>query len=131
MVPIVTSNRIKKEKVARLNIIISMIAFGTIGVFVKNISLSSAEISLWRGVFALITLFIFLIISKRLKELFKIKKNIWKLFISGAACLYATVVLFNKATSDIDGLIRTFIQFISAVIVLIPYLTYQVNKLLY
>lgn len=39
----------------------------------------------------------------------------------GAALLYAIVVLLNKKIGDVDGLIRTWVQFASAVIVLIPY----------
>ncbi len=192
-----------KEAISKLHIIIAMIAFGTIGIFVKNINLPSAEIALWRGILALISLFILIIISKKLKHMFNIKKNLWKLILSGiamgfnwvllfeaynytslalstlsyyfaptiimlvstvyfkerlslnqilcfiasttglvmiigvskgnssdfvgilyglgAACLYATVVLFNKATGEIEGLIRTFIQFAAAVFVLFPY----------
>ncbi len=41
-----------------------------------------------------------------------------------AACLYATVVLLNKATSGIDGIERTFLQFVAASIVLIPYVLF-------
>lgn len=39
----------------------------------------------------------------------------------GAACFYATVILLNKFIKNIDGIKRTFIQFISSLIVLIPY----------
>jgi len=39
----------------------------------------------------------------------------------GAACLYATVILLNKFIKDVVGIHRTFLQFIAAVIVLIPY----------
>ena len=39
----------------------------------------------------------------------------------GAACLYATVILLNKYIKAIDGIHRTFLQFVSAVLVLIPY----------
>lgn len=39
----------------------------------------------------------------------------------GAALLYATVVLLNKATGEIDALIRSCIQFASASVVLLPY----------
>lgn len=39
----------------------------------------------------------------------------------GAACFYATVILLNKFIKNIDGIHRTFLQFISAIIVLIPY----------
>ena len=39
----------------------------------------------------------------------------------GAAVLYATVILINKKIGEIDGIGRTFLQFISAIIVLTPY----------
>ena len=43
------------------------------------------------------------------------------LFGLGAALLYASVVLMNKLLSDVAGIQRTFMQFLSAVAVLIPY----------
>lgn len=39
----------------------------------------------------------------------------------GAACLYASVVLINKFIKDVDGISRTFWQFIAAAVVLLPY----------
>ena len=39
----------------------------------------------------------------------------------GAACFYASVVLMNKFVQGVDGIQRTFIQFISASVVLVPY----------
>ena len=41
----------------------------------------------------------------------------------GAAVLYATVILINKKIGEIDGIGRTFLQFISAIIVLTPYVS--------
>lgn len=43
------------------------------------------------------------------------------LFGLGAACFYATVILLNKAIKGVDGIPRTFLQFCSAVIILVPY----------
>ena len=43
------------------------------------------------------------------------------LFGLGAASLYATVILLNKFTKTVDGIHRTFMQFISAIAVLVPY----------
>ena len=43
------------------------------------------------------------------------------LFGLGAAILYATVTLLNKFIKGVDGIQRTFIQFISAIIILFPY----------
>ena len=39
----------------------------------------------------------------------------------GAACLYATVMLLNKFIKKVEGIHRTFLQFLSAIVVLIPY----------
>ena len=43
------------------------------------------------------------------------------LFGLGAASLYATVILLNKFIKNVDGIHRTFLQFIAAVVVLVPY----------
>ena len=43
------------------------------------------------------------------------------LFGLGAAVLYATVILLNKFIKNVAGIYRTFLQFIAAIIVLIPY----------
>lgn len=43
------------------------------------------------------------------------------LFGLGAACFYATVILLNKFIKTVDGIHRTFLQFLSAIIILIPY----------
>ena len=39
----------------------------------------------------------------------------------GAAVLYATVVLINKFITGVAGIERTFLQFLAAAIVLLPY----------
>ena len=39
----------------------------------------------------------------------------------GAAVLYATVILLNKSIRNISGIHRTFLQFLAAILVLIPY----------
>ena len=43
------------------------------------------------------------------------------LFGLGAAVFYATVILLNKFIKNVEGIHRTFLQFLAAVIVLIPY----------
>ena len=42
----------------------------------------------------------------------------------GAAAFYATVMLLNKFIKGVTGLHRTFIQFVAAIIVLVPYVTF-------
>ena len=39
----------------------------------------------------------------------------------GAAMLYATVILLNKFIKNVEGIHRTFLQFLAAIVVLIPY----------
>lgn len=43
------------------------------------------------------------------------------LFALGAAVLYASVVLMNKFIKSVDGIHRTFLQFLAAIAVLTPY----------
>lgn len=43
------------------------------------------------------------------------------LFGLGAAVFYATVILLNKFIKDVAGLHRTFLQFLAAIAVLVPY----------
>ena len=47
------------------------------------------------------------------------------LFGLGAAVFYATVMLLNKFIKGVTGLHRTFIQFLSAIVVLIPYVIFS------
>ena len=47
------------------------------------------------------------------------------LFGLGAAVLYATVILLNKRIEGVDGIPRTFLQFVAAILILIPYVLIQ------
>lgn len=190
---------------AKLKIIISVATFGTIGIFVRNISLSSGEIALFRAIIAAVVILIYKGLRGKGLLLWDIKKDIPILFVSGvamgfnwillfqaykytsvslatlsyyfspvivmlfspiffkekmtikqiicfvmstiglimvigisgmdessdnligiglglgAAALYATVVLLNKLVKDVNGIDRTLIQFLAAIIVLTPY----------
>jgi RarD protein len=193
---------------ARWMLIASMAIFGTIGVMVRNISVSSGELALYRAVMAAVLLGLFLIVTRQKIPFAKIKKALPLLLLSGcamgfnwillfqayqyttvsvatlsyyfapvivtlacpilfkeklgikqwicfgmstlgivlitgigdlsagsnhflgiafglgAACLYATVILLNKFIKDVEGIHRTFLQFIAAVIVLVPYVAF-------
>lgn len=189
---------------ARLMLITSMIIFGTLSIFVRNIPVSSGELALYRAVLAALLIAIYLILTKQRIPFAKIKKKVPFLFLSGigiginwillfeaykyttvsvatlsyyfapvivtiacpiifkeklggkqiicfvmstlgivlitgigeigdgnhfigilfglgAAVFYAMVVLVNKFIKDVEGIHRTFLQFIAAIIVLIPY----------
>ncbi len=195
----------QQVKKARVMLIISMTVFGTIGLFVRNISVSSGELALYRAVMATALLAAFFIATKQKIELGKIKKQLPLLLISGmamginwillfeaykyttvsvatlsyyfapviviivcpvlfkekmtakkwlcfgmatlgivmitglgdlsqsnthltgilfglgAAVFYASVVLLNKSIKGVDGIHRTFLQFVAAIVILFPY----------
>ncbi len=191
-------------KKARLQLIVSMTIFGTIGIFTKFIPLPSAEIALYRAILAVVLLSGYLLVTKTKFNFALIKKDLpilalsgaamgmnWVLLFEaykhttvsvatlsyyfapvlvtiispllfkekmaikqiicfvmstlglvliigvntsgasshltgilfglGAACLYATVILLNKCVKTVAGIQRTFLQFIAAVVVLLPY----------
>ena len=43
------------------------------------------------------------------------------LFGLGAACFYAAVILLNKFIKNVEGIHRTFLQFLAAIVTLLPY----------
>ena len=191
----------------KLMLIVSMFIFGTIGLFVRNIPVSSGELALYRAVLAALLIACYLMLSKQSIPFGEIKKELPLLLLSGiamafnwillfqaykyttvsvatlsyyfapvivtvacpilfkekmgakqwicfamstlgivlitgigdlsggsnhfigilfglgAACLYATVILLNKFIKKVQGIHRTFLQFIAAIIVLIPYVS--------
>ncbi len=194
----------KKLMNPRLMLITSMAIFGTIGIFVRNIPVSSGELALYRAVMAAILIGGFLLVTKQKIPFGKIRKELPLLLASGiamginwillfeaykytsvsvatlsyyfapvivtvvcpvlfkeklsgkqivcfvmstvglvlitgiggltggkdivgilfglgAAVFYATVILLNKFIKTVEGIHRTFLQFISAIIVLLPY----------
>lgn len=77
-------------------LISAMLIFGSIGIFVKNIDLSSSEIALFRGVIG--SLFL-LIVSLLLKQKFSFKGakgNLVLLLLSGAALGFNWIFLFES-----------------------------------
>ena len=47
------------------------------------------------------------------------------LFGLGAAVLYASVILLNKFIKGVEGIQRTFLQFLAAIVILIPYVAFS------
>ncbi len=195
---------IKKQMNPRITMALSMAIFGTLGLFVRNISVSSGELALYRAVLAAILIGIFLLLTGQKIPFSKIRKEVPLLLISGiamginwillfeaykyttvsvatlsyyfapvtvtvicpflfkekltakqiicfamstlglvlitgtggigggkdfigilfglgAAMFYAMVIILNKFIKNVDGIHRTFLQFVSAIIVLVPY----------
>lgn len=185
-------------------LIASMVIFGTLGPFVRNIPVSSGELALYRAVLAALLISVFLLITRQKIPFSDIKREVPLLLASGAAMginwillfeaykyttvsaatlsyyfapvivtvvcpflfherltakqmicfvmstlglvlitgtgrlgsgtdiigilfglgaavFYAAVILLNKFIKKVDGIHRTFLQFLSAIAVLIPY----------
>lgn len=195
----------KQQKSARVMLILSMAIFGTLGPFVRNISVSSGELALYRAILAALLIGGYLAATRQAIPFSRIRKELPLLLLSGcamgfnwillfeaykyttvsvatlsyyfapvivtvacpllfkekmgakqwlcfgmstlgivlitglgdlsagsnhiigflfglgAACLYATVILLNKFIRGVDGIHRTFLQFLAAIVVLLPY----------
>ncbi len=188
----------------RVMLVTSMTIFGTLGLFVRNIAVSSGELALYRAVLAALLLTVFFVISKQRIPWELVKREVPLLLASGvamginwillfqaykyttvsaatlsyyfapvivtvvcpflfqekltvkqiicfvmstvglvliigigdvagsgniigilfglgAAVFYATVILLNKFIKNVEGIHRTFLQFIAAIITLAPY----------
>ncbi len=79
----------------RFKIIISMAIFGTIAIFVKNIPLSTGEISLFRAIIGFLSIGVYQIFSGNRIKLREIKKDLPILFLSGAAIGFNWILLFQ------------------------------------
>ena len=86
----------KQNKPAFLKLTVSMLLFGTIGIFVKNIPLQSSMIALVRG--AIGTLFLLIMIACRRKPISvsSLKDNFLWLFLSGACIGFNWILLFES-----------------------------------
>lgn len=183
---------------------LSMAIFGTLGIFTRNIAVSSGELALYRAILAALLIFVYLKIRGEKIDYKSIKKELVLLILSGvamginwillfeaykyttislatlsyyfapvivtivcpilfkeklsikeiicflmstlglvmitgigdfgnnnntlgilyglgAAVFYATVILINKFIKNVEGIHRTFLQFLSAIVTLLPY----------
>lgn len=80
---------------AKLKIIFSMITFGTIAIFVKNIPLSTGEISLFRAIIGLFVILIYQLFSGRRAIFLEVRKELPILFLSGMAMGFQWLLLFQ------------------------------------
>jgi len=80
---------------AKLKIIISMAAFGTISIFVRNISLSSGEVALFRAIIAAVVILLYKGLTRNRLPLSDIKRDIPVLFLSGVAMGFNWILLFE------------------------------------
>ena len=79
----------------RLMLITSMVVFGTLGIFVRNIPVSSGELALYRAVLAAMLIAAFLLVTKQKIPFANIKKEIPLLLASGIAMGINWILLFE------------------------------------
>lgn len=82
-------------KKARLMIVASMAAFGTLAPFVRSISVTSGELALYRAILASLLIGTYLIVTKQPIAFDKIKKELPLLLFSGAAMGLNWILLFE------------------------------------
>ena len=80
---------------AKIEIIVSMVLYGTLSIFVRNIPLSSAEVALCRAVIALICLTGLQAARGKLPKLKGMGSDLPLLFLSGAAMGFNWIFLFE------------------------------------
>ncbi len=84
------------ESSAKLKLISAMIAFGTIGIFVRYIPLSSTMIALIRGILGTAFLILVTIFQKNKISIASVKKNLLPLCLSGAFIGINWILLFES-----------------------------------
>lgn len=85
----------KKDMSSRISMIISMLIFGTLGPFVRNVAVSSGELALYRAALASIFVMAFLVLSRKKISFEGAKSELWLLLISGGAMGVNWILLFE------------------------------------
>lgn len=81
---------------SKIKLLSAMGIFGTIGIFVKHIPLSSAALACCRGVLGVLFLAAVMLLTKKKPDLAAIKKNLLVLVLSGAAIGFNWIALFES-----------------------------------
>ncbi|AKC61471.1 MULTISPECIES: DMT family transporter [Clostridium] len=82
-------------KIARIEFLLSMLIVGSIGLFVRSIPFSSAQIALVRGILGCAFVFVFSLMSGHKISGKNIKANLWILIASGIALSVNWILLFQ------------------------------------
>ncbi len=101
----------------KLELIGSMLLFGSIGIFVKNIEFTSVQIALGRAMIGALFLFVFSIISKKSTSKEIIRSNIL-ILILGGICLSINWIFLFEAYKYTDISSATICYYLAPVIVM-------------
>ena len=85
----------KKLLSPRLRVVVAMAIFGTIALFVRNISVSSSELALYRAVLAVIVLSAVFLFTGQKIPFREIRKELPVLLLSGVAMGFNWILLFQ------------------------------------
>ena len=85
----------KNTKSARLCMVFAMLVFGTVGIFVRYVSLPSSLIALVRGIIGTAFLFLFSLVRKTKVDKAKIRENLLLLILSGVCIGFNWILLFE------------------------------------
>lgn len=85
-----------KNPIAKLNMILSMVIFGTIGIFVRNIPLPSSMIALVRGSVGMLFLLAVICVKRQRLSWAAIRKNVLWLIFSGTFLGFNWILLFES-----------------------------------
>lgn len=88
-------DKIKLKMNAKAMLIVSMVIFGTIGLFTRNIAVSSGELALYRAVMAAVVIGGYLLVTRQKIDFKAIKKELPLLLFSGAAMGINWILLFE------------------------------------
>lgn len=101
----------------KLELIGSMLLFGSIGIFVKNIEFTSVQIALGRAMIGALFLFVFSIISKKSTSKEIIRSNIL-ILILGGICLSINWIFLFEAYKYTDISSATICYYLAPIIVM-------------
>ena len=85
----------KQPASPQLMLVISMVVFGTLGLFVRNISVSSGELALYRAILAALLLLVYFVATKQTIPFRKIRRELPLLLLSGVAMGFNWILLFE------------------------------------
>ena len=86
---------LKIKRNPKLMLSVSMLIFGTLGLFTRNIAVSSGELALYRAVMAAVVITLLLVIKKQKIDFKAIKKELLLLLFSGMAMGINWILLFE------------------------------------
>ncbi len=103
---------------AKFHLVLSMVIFGTIGIFKKNILLPSSLIAMTRGFTGTLFLLFIIVLTKKKLSMESLKINIFYLFLSGTLIGFNWIFLF-EAYNYTSVAVATLCYYMSPVIVIV------------